>query len=582
MSVTSDEVNFLIYRYLQESGFSHSAFTFAYESLVTKSAVTAGDLPPGALISLLQKGLQYVEIEAHLNEDGSKRDCPDPFALLMPYAVRKRARIERDAPDTDSSTRESSSSSSGKTSSGRKASPADNIVRPDEVSNLRGHTNEVFVCRWNPKHDLLASGSKDSTARIWSIPHGASGMASGEAASLHPWVLDHSGNGDIAGQAKAAGDGAAAASSDSGPDSKADGSSATASRDGAGSASVGKDVTTMDWDPTGELLATGTFDGTARVWDRAGSLKSVLVGHKGPIFSLQWNKSGTALLSGSMDKSAIVWDPTTGAVKQQFNFHSEPTLDVDWRDDGTFATCSSDKFIHICEVGAQKPVKTFEGHMEEVNAIQWSPSGNLLASCSDDKTAKIWSVDQNSNDGRLVHDFTDHEREVRQPDGWGFCVFVVVSLRLLPPTHTRSLISFFVSPPTHAHTQITNHKSQQVYTVKWSPTGAGSANPNANLVLASGSWDSNIRLWDPTAGKCLFSLVKHTAAVYSVAFSPDGKYIASGAFDKRLHIWSVKDGALVKTLEGPAGIFDVCWNRTSTRISAGFSDGLVATIDLRK
>ena len=136
MSVTSDEVNFLIYRYLQESGFSHSAFTFAYESLVTKSAVTAGDLPPGALISLLQKGLQYVEIEAHLNEDGSKRDCPDPFALLMPYTVRKRARIERDVRRT-----------------------VGNWVRdpvcseellprpwgPDEVTTRCGHTNEVCV-----------------------------------------------------------------------------------------------------------------------------------------------------------------------------------------------------------------------------------------------------------------------------------------------------------------------------------------------------------------------------------------------------------------------------------------------------
>ena len=48
----------------------------------------------------------------------------------------------------------------------------------------------------------------------------------------------------------------------------------------------------------------------------------------------------------------------------------------------------------------------------------------------------------------------------------------------------------------------------------------------------------------------MFSLVKHTAAVYSVAFSPDGKYIASGAFDKCLHIWSVKDGALSRRSMG--------------------------------
>ena len=72
MAVSSSEVNLLVYRYLQESGFTHSAFTFGYESLVHKSSVANADLPPGALISILQKGLQYIEIEAHLNEDGSE------------------------------------------------------------------------------------------------------------------------------------------------------------------------------------------------------------------------------------------------------------------------------------------------------------------------------------------------------------------------------------------------------------------------------------------------------------------------------------------------------------------------------
>jgi transducin (beta)-like 1 len=68
MAITSDEVNFLVYRYLQESGFLHSAFTFAYESQLAKSSVINTELPPGALVSFLQKGLQYVGIEAHINE----------------------------------------------------------------------------------------------------------------------------------------------------------------------------------------------------------------------------------------------------------------------------------------------------------------------------------------------------------------------------------------------------------------------------------------------------------------------------------------------------------------------------------
>mmetsp|Transcript_14776 Transcript_14776/g.45823 ORF Transcript_14776/g.45823 Transcript_14776/m.45823 type:complete len:115 (-) Transcript_14776:1756-2100(-) len=65
MALSAEEVNFLVYRYLQESGHTHSAFTFAYESLVTKSAVAsehADDLPPGALISFIQKGLMYLQV----------------------------------------------------------------------------------------------------------------------------------------------------------------------------------------------------------------------------------------------------------------------------------------------------------------------------------------------------------------------------------------------------------------------------------------------------------------------------------------------------------------------------------------
>jgi transducin (beta)-like 1 len=49
-------------------GFSHSAFTFAYESLVVKSSVAQTVIPPGALITFLQKGLEYIAIEEHINE----------------------------------------------------------------------------------------------------------------------------------------------------------------------------------------------------------------------------------------------------------------------------------------------------------------------------------------------------------------------------------------------------------------------------------------------------------------------------------------------------------------------------------
>lgn len=68
MSVNSEEVNFLVYRYLLESGFQHSAFSLGLEGHVQQSSINGSTIPPGALIAIVQKGLQYVEAEVSITE----------------------------------------------------------------------------------------------------------------------------------------------------------------------------------------------------------------------------------------------------------------------------------------------------------------------------------------------------------------------------------------------------------------------------------------------------------------------------------------------------------------------------------
>lgn len=574
ISITSAELNYLIFRYLNESGFTHSAFTLGFEAGINKSNIDGNLVPPGALITFIQKGIQYLELEANLSNDDV--DVDEDFQFLHPLdlitkdvdelrrIIKEKKEIaqkdkskgkekeniengrehdrgltmekdkeparekenekqprdkekERDRERTDKEKDKAKGKEKEKgkpfedvndvnntgdeingriEENGTDGGPEPMDICPSlaslpceipnsDVTVLQGHTSEVFACAWNPAGSLLASGSGDSTARIWTI------------------------------------DGTSSSNMENGPFN-------VVLRHFKGRTNEkSKDVTTLDWNAEGTRLATGSYDGQARIWSRDGELISTLNKHKGPIFSLKWNKKGDYLLSGSVDKTAIVWDAKTDEWKQQFEFHSAPALDVDWRNNVSFATCSTDSMIYVCKVGDNRPTKSFAGHQGEVNAIKWDPTGSLLASCSDDSTAKIWTVKQDT----CLLDLREHSKEI--------------------------------------------------YTVRWSPTGPGTNNPNQQLVLASASFDSTIKLWDVDVGRLLHSLNGHRDPVYSVAFSPNGEYLASGSLDKCMHIWSVKEAKIVRTFTGNGGIFEVCWNKEGDKIAACFANNVVCVLDFR-
>eukprot|EP00792_Barthelona_sp_PAP020_P008031 TRINITY_DN3191_c4_g10_i1.p1 TRINITY_DN3191_c4_g10~~TRINITY_DN3191_c4_g10_i1.p1 ORF type:complete len:489 (+),score=127.03 TRINITY_DN3191_c4_g10_i1:32-1498(+) len=88
MSFTSDDVNLLIFNYLCESGMEHSAFSFFHESLLNESDLMDTRVMPGQLITHLQKGLLYSDLEEHLQEDGSLNECSSVFNLIHPHVCK--------------------------------------------------------------------------------------------------------------------------------------------------------------------------------------------------------------------------------------------------------------------------------------------------------------------------------------------------------------------------------------------------------------------------------------------------------------------------------------------------------------
>jgi WD40 repeat protein/class 3 adenylate cyclase len=106
-----------------------------------------------------------------------------------------------------------------------------------------------------------------------------------------------------------------------------------------------------------------------------------------------------------------------------------------------------------------------------------------------------------------------------------------------------------------------------VYSVAWSPDGK---------TLASGSHDQTVKLWEVATGKLLTSLQGHSEAVRSVAWSPDGKTLASGSYDQTVKLWEVATGKLLASLQGHTGqVISVAWSPDGKTLASGSTDQTV-------
>ena len=139
-------------------------------------------------------------------------------------------------------------------------------------------------------------------------------------------------------------------------------------------------VTALSWDPTGKRLASASCDKTVRIWQNDGTLLTIIEGHASEVRDVAWSPDGTRLASVTKDGPVRLWKPDgTPEVDLEAVVERFPTLT--WSPDGKrLVTGLSDGNVRVWEWAGQWKPEDLRGHLDSVNAVAYSPTGNYVAS----------------------------------------------------------------------------------------------------------------------------------------------------------------------------------------------------------
>ena len=255
-------------------------------------------------------------------------------------------------------------------------------------------------------------------------------------------------------------------------------------------------VLDVAFSPDGQTLVSGNWDSTVRLWDvTTGTQTHKLTEHTGLVYSIAFSPDGKTVVSQSADKTVHLWDAGTGGHINTLTWESVGSsgrMSITFSPDGkTLASGGKAGYgegvIYLWDADTGARLNTLTGHTDLVITVAFSPNGKTLASAGWDGTIRLWDVDT----GKPISTLT----------GYG---------------------KIFSS----------------VESVAFSPNGK---------TLAT-SWDDTILLWDADTNTHINALTGHTDRVTSVAFSSDGKTLASGSLDDTVRLWNAQTGVLQYTL----------------------------------
>jgi WD40 repeat protein len=320
-------------------------------------------------------------------------------------------------------------------------------------------------------------------------------------------------------------------------------------------------VHAVSFSPDGKLIATGSEDNIARVFEAATGHEVSRLVHGSGVYAVAFSPDGRLVATGSGDMTARVFEAATGHEVSRL-VHGSGVYAVAFSPDGKLvATGSYDNSARVFEAATGHEVSRLV-HRSWVRAVTFSPDGKQVATAAtDDGTARVFAAATGHEVSRLVH--------VR-----GVAPYVVAAfVYAVAFSPDGKLVATGSEGGTARVFEVAT--GREVSRLPQGTVDAVVFSPDGKLV-ATGSEDGTARVFEAATGREISGLA-HQGTVQKVAFSPDSKLVATGSGDRTARVFEAATGRELSRLAHQSWVYAVAFSPDGRLVATG-SDDMTARV----